>query len=225
MAEFTPYEDSVACYTPAFDSSDTDAGNNAEPNRRSPTPCDSTNNSEYIRRSSTPYNSSATFSNYYGNGQATTPKPRTMNRPRRWKLPWNNASRASPGKEMSNASAKLTDTTPSTTLPTNQKYWVYMLAAVCVGVLGRMCWLQLQPPDNVWEGAGNFPGLINLQSDFEGILENNLGGIVMAMDLKNSESAVRDLNTLVKYSKLPNRYPPQCSLRFPYLLLPFFRVH
>jgi hypothetical protein len=53
------------------------------------------------------------------------------------------------------------------------------------------------------KGAGrDFPKLIDLQAHFEGVLENSVGGSVMAMDLKNSEIAVRDLNSLVKHSKL-----------------------
>lgn len=49
---------------------------------------------------------------------------------------------------------------------------------------------------------GDFPELINLQSNFESILENSAGGSSMALDLKNSEVAVRDLSTLVRVSKL-----------------------
>ena len=48
----------------------------------------------------------------------------------------------------------------------------------------------------------DFPKLIDLQTHFEGVLESSVGGSVMALDLKKSEIAIRDLNTLVKHSKL-----------------------
>ncbi|PWW75053.1 hypothetical protein C7212DRAFT_205809, partial [Tuber magnatum] len=51
----------------------------------------------------------------------------------------------------------------------------------------------------------DFPKLINLQASFEDILENSAGGSSMALDLKNSEVAVRDLSMLVRVSKLVNR--------------------
>lgn len=51
-------------------------------------------------------------------------------------------------------------------------------------------------------GKGDFPELINLQSNFGSILENSVGGSHMALDLKNSEVAVRDLSTLVRVSEL-----------------------
>lgn len=49
---------------------------------------------------------------------------------------------------------------------------------------------------------GDFPELINLQSNFGSILENSVGSSHMALDLKNSEVAVRDLSTLVRVSEL-----------------------
>jgi hypothetical protein len=119
------------------------------------------------------------------------------------------------GNNLFNASPKTTDLI--TTLSSQgRKHWVYILAVVGVLTIGRLFFLLPQPPNrNVWEGAGNFPGLIDLQTHFEGVLENNLGGIMMAMELKNRESAVRDLNSLVKYSKLPNRYS-YSSLHLPF---------
>ncbi|CAZ85127.1 unnamed protein product [Tuber melanosporum] len=51
----------------------------------------------------------------------------------------------------------------------------------------------------------DFPKLINLQASFEDILESSAGGSSMALDLKNSEVAVRDLSMLVRASKLVNR--------------------
>ncbi|KAF8535787.1 hypothetical protein BDD12DRAFT_853812 [Trichophaea hybrida] len=205
MAEFTPFEDSTACNTP--DSSDTDT--------------------EYI-----PLDDSTTLPT----GQAAAPPLRAARRLRRRKLRLNKppsttsgndipnrdveATRVRPfrrwlnltGNNLFNASPKTTDLI--TTLSSQgRKHWVYILAVVGVLTIGRLFFLHLQPPNrNVWEGAGNFPGLIDLQTHFEGVLENNLGGIMMAMELKNSESAVRDLNSLVKYSKLPNRDDVSTSL-------------
>lgn len=51
----------------------------------------------------------------------------------------------------------------------------------------------------------DFPKLIDLQTHFEAVLESSVGGSVMALDLKNSEIAVRDLNSLVKHSRLECR--------------------
>ena len=51
----------------------------------------------------------------------------------------------------------------------------------------------------------DFPKLINLQASFEDILENSAGGNSMALDLKNSEVAVRDLSMLVRVSRLVNK--------------------
>lgn len=53
--------------------------------------------------------------------------------------------------------------------------------------------------------GNEFPKLMKLQTSFEELLEDSVGGTVMARDLKNSEIAVRDLNSLVKHSKLEAR--------------------
>lgn len=67
-------------------------------------------------------------------------------------------------------------------------------------------------PDWGWGGrgepkisGGDFPNLINLQTSFEALLEDSVSGTIMARDLKNSEIAVRDLNSLVKHSNLECR--------------------
>ncbi|TGZ83888.1 hypothetical protein EX30DRAFT_302331 [Ascodesmis nigricans] len=57
-------------------------------------------------------------------------------------------------------------------------------------------------PTNPNAGAQNLPLLMDLQGSFSTILENSVGGSVMALDLKNSEVAIRDLNALVKTSEL-----------------------
>jgi hypothetical protein len=51
-------------------------------------------------------------------------------------------------------------------------------------------------------GIGDFPKLMDLQSHLESVLDSRVMGSVMVHDLKNSEIAVRDLNTLVRSSKL-----------------------
>lgn len=61
-------------------------------------------------------------------------------------------------------------------------------------------------------GGGDFPELINLQSNFGSILENSVGSSHMALDLKNSEVAVRDLSTLVRVSELLCRLATRVTL-------------
>lgn len=51
----------------------------------------------------------------------------------------------------------------------------------------------------------HFPGLMELQGQFGSVLEESGGAGVMALDLKNSEMAIRDLNTLIKASSLTCR--------------------
>jgi hypothetical protein len=57
-------------------------------------------------------------------------------------------------------------------------------------------------------GFGDFPRLMDLQSHFESVLDSRVVGSVMVHDLKNSEIAVRDLNTLVRHSNLQCKYVP-----------------
>ncbi|KAG8829280.1 hypothetical protein FRC17_006830 [Serendipita sp. 399] len=47
-----------------------------------------------------------------------------------------------------------------------------------------------------------YPDLVNLQTRFESVMESSGMGISLAMSIKSSEMAVRDLNTLVKLSDL-----------------------
>lgn len=51
----------------------------------------------------------------------------------------------------------------------------------------------------------NFEELINVQSQFEDILDASQDALTLPATLKNSELAIRDLRTLVRYSKLPSR--------------------
>ncbi|KAI5813080.1 hypothetical protein BZA77DRAFT_252017 [Pyronema omphalodes] len=61
------------------------------------------------------------------------------------------------------------------------------------------------PSDGGPRASREFPKLIDLQTHFEGVLENSAGSSVMALVLKESEIAVRDLTNLVKHSKLVSK--------------------
>ncbi|KAK8061494.1 hypothetical protein PG994_007860 [Apiospora phragmitis] len=50
-----------------------------------------------------------------------------------------------------------------------------------------------------------FDELMNVQSDFEKVLEDSARGVSLPMEMKRAEASVRDLRTLVKYSDLPAR--------------------
>ncbi|KAH8682200.1 hypothetical protein BX600DRAFT_36942 [Xylariales sp. PMI_506] len=51
-----------------------------------------------------------------------------------------------------------------------------------------------------------FDELMNVQSQFEKVLENSAAGVSLPMEMKRSEAAVRDLRTIIKYEKdLPAR--------------------
>ncbi|KAI1765460.1 hypothetical protein GGR53DRAFT_489822 [Hypoxylon sp. FL1150] len=50
-----------------------------------------------------------------------------------------------------------------------------------------------------------FDELMNVQSQFEKVLEDSAQGVSLPMDMKRSEASVRDLRTMVKYSELPTR--------------------
>ncbi|KAJ3572792.1 hypothetical protein NPX13_g4926 [Xylaria arbuscula] len=50
-----------------------------------------------------------------------------------------------------------------------------------------------------------FDELMNVQSQFEKVLEDSAQGVSLPMDMKRAEASVRDLRTLVKYSDLPSR--------------------
>ncbi|KAJ4366432.1 hypothetical protein N0V83_008068 [Neocucurbitaria cava] len=52
----------------------------------------------------------------------------------------------------------------------------------------------------------NFEELINVQTRFEDILDASKDTSTLPSTIKNSELAIRDLRTLVKYSKLPSRH-------------------
>lgn len=50
-----------------------------------------------------------------------------------------------------------------------------------------------------------FDELMNVQSQFEKVLEDSAQGVSLPMDMKRAEASVRDLRTMVKYSDLPSR--------------------
>ncbi|KAI1392645.1 uncharacterized protein F4822DRAFT_391649 [Hypoxylon trugodes] len=50
-----------------------------------------------------------------------------------------------------------------------------------------------------------FDELMSVQSQFEKVLEDSAQGVSLPMEMKRSETSVRDLRTMVKYSELPTR--------------------
>jgi hypothetical protein len=50
-----------------------------------------------------------------------------------------------------------------------------------------------------------FDELMNVQSQFEKVLEDSAYGVSLPMEMKRAEASVRDLRTMVKYSELPIR--------------------
>ncbi|KAJ0165870.1 hypothetical protein CTA2_9668 [Colletotrichum tanaceti] len=50
-----------------------------------------------------------------------------------------------------------------------------------------------------------FDDLMNVQSQFEQVLERSADGVSLPMEMKRSESSIRDLCTMVRYSELPQR--------------------
>lgn len=50
-----------------------------------------------------------------------------------------------------------------------------------------------------------FDRLINVQSHFESILEESAGGVSLPLDMKRSETSLRDLRTIIRYSSLPSK--------------------
>lgn len=63
-----------------------------------------------------------------------------------------------------------------------------------------------------WEGKVQpggkpveFDGLMDVQDQFEQVLEKSAHGISLPMEMKRSEASIRDLRTMVRYSTLPSR--------------------
>ncbi|KAF2276939.1 uncharacterized protein EI97DRAFT_375481 [Westerdykella ornata] len=51
----------------------------------------------------------------------------------------------------------------------------------------------------------DFEGLMNIQSNFEDIVKENQLSAVMPYVMKSSQAAIRDLRTIVRYSRLPSK--------------------
>ena len=50
-----------------------------------------------------------------------------------------------------------------------------------------------------------FDQLANVQSHFEAILEESAGGVTLPLDMKRSETSLRDLRTIIRYGNLPSK--------------------
>ncbi|KAL8649874.1 MAG: hypothetical protein Q9226_005395 [Calogaya cf. arnoldii] len=50
-----------------------------------------------------------------------------------------------------------------------------------------------------------FDQLVKVQTNFEAILEESAGGVTLPLDMKRSETSLRDLRTVLRYSSLPSR--------------------
>ncbi|KAL9585224.1 MAG: hypothetical protein Q9212_001654 [Teloschistes hypoglaucus] len=50
-----------------------------------------------------------------------------------------------------------------------------------------------------------FDQLINVQNRFDTILEESAGGVTLPLDMKRSETSIRDLRTIIRYSSLPSK--------------------
>ncbi|KAL8850562.1 MAG: hypothetical protein Q9221_004519 [Calogaya cf. arnoldii] len=50
-----------------------------------------------------------------------------------------------------------------------------------------------------------FDQLVKVQTNFEAILEESAGGVTLPLDMKRSETSLRDLRTILRYSSLPSR--------------------
>ncbi|KAL8701973.1 MAG: hypothetical protein Q9224_000241 [Gallowayella concinna] len=50
-----------------------------------------------------------------------------------------------------------------------------------------------------------FDRLVSVQNNFEAILEESAGGVSLPLDMKRSETSIRDLRTILRYSNLPSK--------------------
>ncbi|KAL8774037.1 MAG: hypothetical protein Q9209_001145 [Squamulea sp. 1 TL-2023] len=50
-----------------------------------------------------------------------------------------------------------------------------------------------------------FDQLVKVQTNFEAILEESAGGVTLPLDMKRSETSLRDLRTILRYSNLPSK--------------------
>ncbi|KAL8757850.1 MAG: hypothetical protein Q9199_001921 [Rusavskia elegans] len=50
-----------------------------------------------------------------------------------------------------------------------------------------------------------FDQLVKVQTNFEAMLEESAGGVTLPLDMKRSETSLRDLRTILRYSNLPSK--------------------
>ncbi|KAL8783670.1 MAG: hypothetical protein Q9213_004464 [Squamulea squamosa] len=55
------------------------------------------------------------------------------------------------------------------------------------------------------EPPAAFDQLVKVQATFEAILEESAGGVTLPLDMKRSETSLRDLRTILRYSNLPSK--------------------
>ncbi|KAL8811771.1 MAG: hypothetical protein Q9223_001444 [Gallowayella weberi] len=55
------------------------------------------------------------------------------------------------------------------------------------------------------EPPAEFDRLLSVQGNFEAILEESAGGVSLPLDMKRSETSLRDLRTILRYSNLPSK--------------------
>lgn len=55
------------------------------------------------------------------------------------------------------------------------------------------------------KGPAEFDELMTVQSAFEDVLSSSAGGVTLPLDMKRSESSIRDLKHVVQFSSLPSR--------------------
>ncbi|KAL8874104.1 MAG: hypothetical protein Q9174_000508 [Haloplaca sp. 1 TL-2023] len=68
-----------------------------------------------------------------------------------------------------------------------------------------MCHSQISQAPVTSEAPVEFERLINVQSHFEAILEESAGGVTLPLDMKRSETSLRDLRTIIRYGNLPSK--------------------
>ncbi len=71
-----------------------------------------------------------------------------------------------------------------------------------------MCHTTVQSGQYTSDGGSppvEFDELFNVQTQFESILEESAGGVSLPLDMKRSETSLRDLRTIIRYSSLPSR--------------------
>ncbi|KAL9600462.1 MAG: hypothetical protein Q9179_003208 [Wetmoreana sp. 5 TL-2023] len=68
-----------------------------------------------------------------------------------------------------------------------------------------MCHSQISQYLEGEEPPVEFDRLVNVQNSFETILEESAGGVTLPLDMKRSETSLRDLRTIIRYSNLRSK--------------------